>query len=83
MTGLAAGLASGLLVYEAEETPGGICSSYYMLPSGKARLPVSPQDGEALSGLSRTCADQAFTSLGRGSTFLTRSRITFGIWDPK
>lgn len=30
VTGLAAGIASGGLVLEAEETPGGICASYYM-----------------------------------------------------
>jgi len=30
MTGLAAGMISGLKVYEAEEVPGGICSSYYL-----------------------------------------------------
>jgi protoporphyrinogen oxidase len=38
VTGLAAGLASGLPVYEAEEAPGGICSSYYMLAGGQSRL---------------------------------------------
>lgn len=30
MTGLAAGMVSGLKVYEAQEVPGGICSSYYL-----------------------------------------------------
>jgi protoporphyrinogen oxidase len=47
MTGLAAGLVSGLPVYEAEETPGGICNSYYVSPHGKVRLSASPPDGEA------------------------------------
>jgi len=47
MTGLAASLVSGLPVYEAEETPGGICNSYYVSPPGRARLSVSPPDGEA------------------------------------
>ncbi len=47
MTGLAAGYASGLLVYEAGEWPGGICSSYYVRPDGQERLPVAPGDGEA------------------------------------
>ena len=32
MTGLAAGRASGGTVYEAAGAPGGICSSYYMVP---------------------------------------------------
>jgi len=32
MTGLAAGYASGLPVYEAAEWPGGICSSYCVRP---------------------------------------------------
>jgi protoporphyrinogen oxidase len=47
MTGLAAGWASGLPVYEAEQAPGGICSSYYICPGGKERLPWPPRDGEA------------------------------------
>jgi protoporphyrinogen oxidase len=46
MTGLAAGLASGLPVYETAETPGGICSSYYMRHGDDKRLPVSSDDGE-------------------------------------
>lgn len=29
VTGLAAGWASGLDLYEAEQAPGGICCSYY------------------------------------------------------
>jgi protoporphyrinogen oxidase len=47
MTGLAAGLVSGLPVYEAEEGPGGICSSYYMRPGDRTRLSKSPSGGEA------------------------------------
>lgn len=47
MTGLAAGLASGLPVYEAAEHPGGICSSYYMRPGSNERLHEQPSDGEA------------------------------------
>jgi protoporphyrinogen oxidase len=46
MTGLAAGWASGLPVYEAEQSPGGICSSYYMRPGSKERLAEAPTDGE-------------------------------------
>jgi protoporphyrinogen oxidase len=47
MTGLAAGWASGLPVYEAEEAPGGICSSYYLRPGTRERLLLSPPDDEA------------------------------------
>jgi len=47
MSGLAAGLASGLPVYEAEEAPGGICSSYYMRSGDSKRLHNAPKDGEA------------------------------------
>jgi protoporphyrinogen oxidase len=46
MTGLAAGWASGLPVYEAEQSPGGICSSYYMRPGSEDRLPQPSADGE-------------------------------------
>jgi len=47
MTGLAAGYASGLPVYEAAEIPGGICSSYYVRPGSVERLHRAPEDGEA------------------------------------
>ncbi len=47
MTGLAAGYASGLSVYEATERPGGICSSYYMHPDSEIRLASAPGDDEA------------------------------------
>jgi protoporphyrinogen oxidase len=47
VTGLAAGLASGLPVYEAEEQSGGICSSYYVRPGDRERLHSAPADGEA------------------------------------
>jgi len=47
VTGLAAGYASGLPVYEAEEWPGGICSSYYVRPGSTERLHTPPKDGEA------------------------------------
>lgn len=36
MTGLAAGLASRAPVFEAEDNPGGICSSYYLAPGERA-----------------------------------------------
>lgn len=47
MTGLAAGYASRLRVVEAEEWPGGICSSYYIRPGSSERLHRAPEDGEA------------------------------------
>lgn len=47
MTGLAAGVASGAVVYEAAEVPGGICSSYYMRPGNDKRLYSPPKGGEA------------------------------------
>jgi protoporphyrinogen oxidase len=47
VTGLAAGCASGLPIFEASTRPGGICSSYYMRPGGQERLPQAPSDGEA------------------------------------
>jgi protoporphyrinogen oxidase len=46
MTGLGAGL-SGLPVYEAEESPGGICSSYYVRSGDSQRLHTRPTDGKA------------------------------------
>ena len=47
MTGLAAGIASGFPVFEAQETPGGICASYYMVPGETKSLSAPPSDGEA------------------------------------
>jgi protoporphyrinogen oxidase len=47
VTGLAAGLASGFPIYEAERNPGGICSSYYLQPGQKERLAEPPLDGQA------------------------------------
>ncbi len=47
VTGLAAGWASGLPVYEAEDEPGGICRSYYVRPGSPDRLSQSPPDGAA------------------------------------
>ncbi len=46
MTGVGAGLA-GLPIYEAADSPGGICSSYYLHPGGNERLPVAPPGGDA------------------------------------
>ena len=46
IAGLAAGFASGVPIYEAEGTPGGICSSYYIRPGETQRLPEAPNDGE-------------------------------------
>ncbi|WP_083305091.1 protoporphyrinogen/coproporphyrinogen oxidase [Moorena producens] len=47
ITGLSAGIASGLPVFEAVEVPGGICASYYVRPGSRERLPNLPKDGEA------------------------------------
>jgi protoporphyrinogen oxidase len=47
VSGLAAGLASQLTVYEAADSPGGICSSYYVRPGDSRRLTEAPADGEA------------------------------------
>jgi len=47
VTGLAAGVVSGWPIYEAEENPGGICSSYYMRPGDPRRYHDPPEDGEA------------------------------------
>ncbi|MGE0806092.1 MAG: NAD(P)/FAD-dependent oxidoreductase [Burkholderiaceae bacterium] len=47
VTGLAAGLASGLPVFERESFPGGICASYYLRPGGTERLLDAPADGDA------------------------------------
>ncbi len=46
VTGLAAGLSSGLPVLEAAVEPGGICSSYYMRPGSQQRLAQAPVDDE-------------------------------------
>ena len=37
MTGLSAGIHTGVPIYEAETSPGGICSSYYVLPGDTTR----------------------------------------------
>ncbi|MHB9073705.1 MAG: protoporphyrinogen/coproporphyrinogen oxidase [Desulfobaccales bacterium] len=47
VTGLAAGVVSGLPIYEAEEHSGGICSSYYLRLGDPKRLLDPPADGEA------------------------------------
>ncbi|MEJ5330086.1 MAG: FAD-dependent oxidoreductase [Desulfobaccales bacterium] len=47
VTGLAAGVVSGWPIYEAEASPGGICSSYYMRPGDPQRYNEPPADGEA------------------------------------
>jgi len=46
MTGLAAGWASNLPVYEAATSPGGICSSYYIEPGSRERLRTASSNGE-------------------------------------
>ena len=46
MTGLAAGFVSGLPVFEAADSPGGICSSYYVRPGDQERHMLAPSDAE-------------------------------------
>lgn len=46
MTGLAAGMLSGMPVYEASDNSGGICSSYYMQP-GRHRCLYPNSDRDA------------------------------------
>ena len=38
MTGLAAAMSAGAPLYEARRAPGGICTSYYMVPGTSQRL---------------------------------------------
>lgn len=47
MTGLAAGMVSDMPVFEAQDVPGGICSSYYLRAGEDEPLYISPDDGEA------------------------------------
>ena len=47
MTGLAAGVVSQLPVYEAQNVPGGICSSYYLAKGIEEPLFKAPDDQEA------------------------------------
>src|SRR4029453_3229394 len=53
VTGLAAGVASGAPVFEATATPGGICSSYYVRPGTRERLPARPPDRPRAGDASR------------------------------
>ncbi len=47
VTGLAAGMASGLPVLEAAAHPGGICCSYYLAPGSDRPLAGPPDDQDA------------------------------------
>ena len=47
MTGLAAGISSGLPVYEASDGCGGICSSYYIKPGDTRKYSNPPADNSA------------------------------------
>lgn len=47
ITGLTAGYASGFPIYEKENVPGGICSSYYVNAGAKIRLPAPPKRNRA------------------------------------
>jgi len=47
VTGLAAGLVSNLKVYEAQDVPGGICSSYYLSAGSANPDYLAPEDDQA------------------------------------
>ncbi len=47
VTGLAAGMRWGLPIYEAENNPGGICSSYYLRSGSSERLLIPPNEDDA------------------------------------
>lgn len=47
ITGLAAGFSSSLPIFEASNSPGGICSSYYMKPGQTSRDPNPPKNNSA------------------------------------
>ncbi|PIE31907.1 protoporphyrinogen oxidase-like protein [candidate division KSB3 bacterium] len=47
MTGLAAGVTSGMPIFEAASVPGGICASYYIRPGAEMVTHEAPADGEA------------------------------------
>lgn len=47
ITGLAAGIATGFPVFEAEEKAGGICYSYYIRPGSRQKLSFLSKDGAA------------------------------------
>ncbi len=44
MTGLAAALSAGVPLYEARQGPGGICTSYYLVPGDPQRLTQPRRD---------------------------------------
>jgi len=74
MTGLGAGMASGLPIYETEETPGGIGASYYVCPghtwrlsctaAGRRRVPFSDRS----SGCPDTTRHGVSSSSHRGTS---------------
>jgi len=47
ITGLSASWVTKLPIFEAKDTPGGICASYYVRPQDKQSLHKIPEDGEA------------------------------------
>jgi protoporphyrinogen oxidase len=46
MTGLAAGYSTGFQIFEANASPGGICSSYYVRPYTNVKFESAPADNE-------------------------------------
>lgn len=47
VSGLAVGIASGGIVLEAADDPGGLCSSYYVSADGRERTAAAPADDDA------------------------------------
>jgi protoporphyrinogen oxidase len=87
VTGLAAGMASGLPILEAAETPGGICASYYRRPDSATRLPAAPADGETFrfergGGHWIFGADPSILSLLNGMRPLTMHRRNASVFFP-
>lgn len=69
-TGLAAGMESGFPVFEASETPGGICSSYYV-----------SRDGETISSRRRADEDDYRFEIGGGHWIFGGDDETIGFMD--
>jgi protoporphyrinogen oxidase len=87
MTGLAASVASGFPVLEAEDAPGGICSSYYVRPGTSEPLRTAPPDGEAYhfehgGGHWMFGGDPVFTEFVRSFVTVKRYARRSGIFFP-
>jgi len=87
VTGLAAGMASGLPILETAGTPGGICASYYRQPDSDTRLSAAPADDEAFrfergGGHWIFGADPSIQSLLNGMRPLTMHRRDATVFFP-